>query len=83
LKSIGTQRFKILLTIIPPKPSKDGEEAYTMLTEAGLPVSRTCIRRYAAFQKAALAGVPVYEVKDNKALTAWSDYQKAFKEMGL
>jgi chromosome partitioning protein len=54
-----------------------------MLTEAGLPVSRTCIRRYAAFQKAALAGVPVYEVKDNKALTAWSDYQKAFKEMGL
>jgi chromosome partitioning protein len=83
LKSLGTQRFKILLTIIPPKPSKDGEEAYTILTEAGLPVSRTCIRRYAAFQKAALAGVPVYEVKDNKALTAWSDYQKAFEEMGL
>ena len=26
LKSIGTDRYRILLTIIPPKPSKDGDE---------------------------------------------------------
>jgi chromosome partitioning protein len=32
------------------------------------------IRRFVAFQKAALAGVPVYEVNDPKAAISWADY---------
>ena len=51
---------------------------------AGLPVLKSEIRELIAFEKAALQGIPVYEVKgDRKAKIAWSDYIKAFREMGL
>ena len=39
LEKIGSERFKILLTI-PPKPSHDGEEARSLLEERGLPLSK-------------------------------------------
>lgn len=81
LKQLGSDRYKILLTIIPPKPSRDGEEAREMLTEAGLPLLKTGIRRFVAFQKAALAGVPVYEVNDPRAALAWADYQAVGREV--
>lgn len=81
LKQLGSDRYKILLTIIPPKPSRDGEEAREMLTEAGLPLLKTGIRRFVAFQKAALAGVPVYEVNDPRAIGAWADYQAMGREV--
>lgn len=32
------ERFKILLTIVPPKPNNDGEDARKMIEEAGLPI---------------------------------------------
>ena len=83
LKQLGTKSYKILLTIIPPKPSRDGQEARVMLTEAGLPLFQTGIRRLVAFQKAALAGVPVYEVNDPRAANAWADYQAVGREVLL
>jgi chromosome partitioning protein len=81
LESIGSKRFRILLTIIPPKPSRDGEEAMAMLTEAGLPVFTNGIRRFVAFQKAALSGIPVYEVNDPKAAESWQDYERVGEEI--
>jgi chromosome partitioning protein len=81
LKQLGSSRYRILLTIIPPKPSRDGEEAREMLTEAGLPLLKAGIRRFVAFQKAALAGVPVYEVNDPKAAISWADYQAMGREV--
>ncbi len=81
LKQLGSDRYKVLLTIIPPKPSKDGQEARTMLTEAGLPLFGGGIRRFVAFQKAALAGLPVFAVSDPKASIAWSDYESVGKEL--
>src|SRR3954453_2599635 len=38
LKELGTERYRILLTMVPPKPSRDGDEARAMLTEASLPI---------------------------------------------
>jgi chromosome partitioning protein len=38
-------RFKILLTIIPPKPSRDGEEARATLKDCKLPLFAASIRR--------------------------------------
>lgn len=81
LQELGTERFKVLLTVIPPRPSRDGEEAKQMLTNAGLPVFDSGIRRLVAFQKAALAGVPVYESKDARAGIGWRDYEKVCKEL--
>lgn len=80
LKPLKAQ-FKILLTIIPPYPSKDGLEAQQTLKDAGLPVFNKCVRRYSAHQKAALSGVPVYESGDPKAKIAWSDYQAIGQEI--
>lgn len=82
LKPLGA-RYRVLLTVIPPKPSRDGEEARTMLSEAGLPLFKQGIRRLVAFQKAALAGVPVYAVDDPRARLGWRDYQQAAKEIQL
>jgi chromosome partitioning protein len=47
----------------------------------GLPVFETKIRRLSAFQKAALMGIPVFEVKDPRAAEAWADYQAVGKEI--
>lgn len=82
LKELGTKRYRILLTMIPPKPSRDGDEARLMLEGAGLPLFATSIRRLSAFQKAALLGVPVSAVKgDPRAANAWEDYQKVGEEL--
>lgn len=81
LRDLGSDRYKVLLTAIPPRPSRDGEEAKEMLTDAGLPVFETGIRRLVAFQKAALAGVPVYEAADPRSKIGWRDYQSVGQEM--
>lgn len=74
LAELDTNRYKTLITIVPPYPSKEGERARDSLQEAGLPVFHRLIRRLSAFQKAALLGVPVYQVSDPKADEAWKDY---------
>ena len=81
LKALGSECYKILLTIIPPKPSTDGLQARKMLSEVGLPLFEHSIRRLVAFQKAALQGVPVYEITDGRAQQAWKDYAAVGKEI--
>lgn len=81
LRNVGTDKYRILLTIVPPRPSKDGAEARQMMKRKGLPLFKGEIRRLVAFQKASLAGVPVYKVSDPRALAAWSDYEVVGKEI--
>jgi chromosome partitioning protein len=82
LKDLGTERYRILLTMIPPKPSRDGDEARAMLDEAKLPLFAGSIRRLSAFQKAALLGVPVALVKgDPRAVMGWEDYRNIGMEL--
>jgi chromosome partitioning protein len=81
LEKIGTNRFRILLTIIPPRPSHDGDEARSLMAERGLPLFENEIQRLVAFQKAALAGVPVYQVTDARADQAWQCYVGIGKEL--
>jgi chromosome partitioning protein len=83
LRELGAARFKVLLTIVPPKPSRDADEARGMISEAGLPIFSGEIRRAAAFQKAALQGVVVADVKDPRAAAAWSDYARIAAEAGV
>jgi len=81
LHTIGANRYRIMLNIIPPKPSRDGETVRSLLQESGMPVFAAGVRRLAAFQKAARAGVPVYEVKDPRAADGWQDYVAVGQEM--
>lgn len=74
--------YKILLTLIPPHPSKVGDEARQSLENAGLPIFKTGIRRLAVFQRAALEGVPVNQVKgDSMRGIAWECYRSVGREI--
>jgi chromosome partitioning protein len=81
LKNLGSDSYKILLTVSPPPPSRDAEEAKGQLESEGLPVFSTAIRRYVAYKKAALDGVIVSETHDPKAADAWQDYLAIGKEI--
>jgi chromosome partitioning protein len=81
LKSLQTN-YKILLTLIPPYPNKTGEDARAALDKAELPIFKSGIRRLAVFQRAALEGVPVNQVKgDSYAGIAWRCYADVGREI--
>ena len=73
--------YRILLTIVPPKPNKAGIEARAAIESAELPIFESSIRRLAVFQKAALEGVPVYAVKDPYSAIAMQCYVDVAKEI--
>jgi len=70
--------FRVLLTIVPPKPNRDGEEAEAFLDEHKLPRFKAAIRRLVAFQRCVMAGVTVEKV-DRQNLGA-RDYTNAADE---
>lgn len=81
LRKVKADNYKILLTVVPPKPNRDGEDARQMLVGNNLPVFKGEIKRLIAFQKASLAGVPVYEIKEPRADAAWKTYQSIGREI--
>lgn len=81
LKSLGSQRYRILLTIIPPAPRQTGQQAREALEAEGMPLFKQGIRRFAVYEKAALEGRPVYEIKDRNSKIAWREYQEVGKEL--
>jgi chromosome partitioning protein len=82
LQKLGTQAYKILLTIVPPRPMPDGDNARKTIVSAGLPIFRAEVRRTVAFQRSALDGVTVDRVRANDtAGLAWRDYQQIGEEI--
>ncbi len=81
LQAIGADRYRILLTIVPPRPIPEGENARRAIVEAKLPIFKGEIRRLMAFQRAALDGVTVDQVKDERAAFGWEDYTGIGKEV--
>lgn len=78
---IGSSNFRALITIVPPKPSNEGEIMKAELIQNKVPVFETMIRRSASFQKAALSGIPVSEIKNSLARSAGDDYYNLGKEI--
>lgn len=81
LRKFGSKNFIVLLTIIPPKPNRDGEEARLLLKNLKIPTFRAEIARLVAYTKASREGFPVYIVDDRRAGVAWNDYVKLGKEI--
>jgi chromosome partitioning protein len=81
LYDLKSDRYKVLLTMVPPKPRTEGDQLRAMLIENDVIVFTTEIPRLAAFEKAAAEGVPLYDVKDNRAARAWEAYVAAGKEV--
>lgn len=73
--------FRALITIVPPKPSSEGEIMKAELLENSIPTFNSMIRRSASFQKAALSGVPVSQIRNVLAAGAASDYAKLGDEI--
>lgn len=79
LQELGSDRYRILLTMVHPKPVTMAKKAREALGE--LPLLEASVRRLIAYEKAALQGVPVYKTKDRMAKIAWGDYQAVGKEI--
>lgn len=74
--------YKVLLTVVPPRPSVEGDAARRRL-EGHVPVFGAQIGRRAVVPRAEEEGVPVYAVRGNhmaKAL-AWREYKKVAEEV--
>ncbi|MHC5748478.1 MAG: ParA family protein [Nostoc sp.] len=71
--------WKVLLTMIPPPPQRDGEEAMSALKTQGYPVFSRGIRFYKAYKDAVTSGVPVYKVRGGKV--AWRDWTEIKNEV--
>lgn len=80
-ENVRGANFRALITIVPPKPSSEGEIMKAELLDNGIPTFETMIRRSASFQKAALSGVPVSQIKNTLAAGAASDYTKLGNEI--
>lgn len=76
LKGLRNVSYRVLLTIVHPRPNKDGDEARATLEELNIPTFKGSVHRLIAFQKAALKGVPVSQVDDARAWSAWNDYEQ-------
>lgn len=74
--------FRVLLTIVPPKPNRDGEEAEAFLDEHKLPRFGSTIRRLVAFPRCVMTGVTIDKI-DRHNLGA-RDYERVAEEaLGL
>ena len=59
LRKIEAKRYRILITMTPPRPARDGEAAQEALIAQGLPVFATTIRHLKAFKTAGTQGILV------------------------
>jgi len=83
LKDLGAESYRVLLAIVPPAPSRDGGEARAALLSQDVPLFTAEVPRLVAFSKAALEGVVVSSVSDQRAARAWEAYVAVGKEILL
>ena len=81
LNRIGADRYKILLTKVPPPPEPEGPQLRAEIVSQGLPLFAVDIPRLKAFEKAAAAGLTVNQVDDPRSGRAWAAYAAAGKEL--
>jgi chromosome partitioning protein len=82
LQALKNERYRVLLTMVPPKPRTEGQQLREMLEEQNIPLFKAEIPRLAAFEKAAADGLPVSSVKDDRnAARAWKAYEAIGKEI--
>jgi len=81
IKNLAPNKYRVLLTRVPPPPEQEGPMLRRELEARGIPVFTAEIPRLKAFEKAAAAGVPVCDVDDPRAPRAWQAYESAGKEI--
>jgi chromosome partitioning protein len=76
-----TEALNRLTAKIDSRKMATAEQARSMLEGQDIPVFRQVIRQLTAYEKAALAGVPVQDSGDRMAGIAWKEYQALGKEV--
>jgi chromosome partitioning protein len=79
--SIGSSNYKVLLTIVAPRPSTKGELAHSYLSSQNLPVFASMIHRYEVYPESQLQGVPITETTNSYKNVAWSDFESLGQEI--
>ena len=79
---LAPDKYRVLLTKVPPPPEPEGPQLRQELQRQGIPVFMAEIPRLKSFEKAAAEGVPVYAIHhDQRAKRAWEAYEAAGKEI--
>ncbi len=81
LNEIGAERYKVLLTKVPPPPEPEGPQLRADLIAQNIPIFAVDIPRLKAFERACAAGVTVNEINDPRAARAWNAYVAVGKEI--
>jgi chromosome partitioning protein len=82
LRRLGREdRYRVLLTAVPPWPYRRGPEARAQLEELGIPLFEAEVRRLEAFEAAADEGVLVRNLPDRRAQKGWEDYARVGEEL--
>ncbi len=80
-RDLENAKYRVLVTIAPPPPNRDGEIMLNDLKEGDIPVFETIVRRTIGFAKAALNGVPIRDLKEKRFQDAWKDYEHVGNEV--
>jgi chromosome partitioning protein len=80
LKGVAPERYRLLITRVPPKPNPRGEQAREALRKNGLPVLQQMISALTVFQRAVEEGVLVQQVKHPSAKRGWQEYCTVIEE---
>ena len=77
-----SHKYRVLLTKVPPRPEQDGPHLRAALVRKNIPIFESEIPRLKSFERAAAAGILVYDVKfDLNAKRAWRAYESAGEEI--
>jgi chromosome partitioning protein len=81
LSALPQNRYRVLLTLVPPRPSRRGLKAKEGLDESGIPTFKGMIQRRDTFMDAELEGVTVGMMKGAASKSAAGDYDKIGQEV--
>lgn len=81
LNGLSAERYRVLLTKVPPRPRSDGDELRSELEKNGIPIFKAEIPQLVCFDKASAQGVVVSAVNDKRAERAWKCYQQVGREI--
>jgi chromosome partitioning protein len=73
--------YGVVLTMVDSRKKGTALQAKETLKRLSIPVFQQMIRRLTAYEKAALAGVPVYDTGDRFGRIAWGEYESLAKEI--
>lgn len=81
LQRIGSTKYRVLLTKVPPPPESEGKQLRAELVANVVPLFVAEIPRLKAVEMAVAAGVTVDQIRSSSAQRVWEAYQAIGKEI--